>query len=318
MVWNLTAEFAPLAGGALIAFLVVNSELLLVTSNAAGIVLSLTAVAVCCFLRNRSVPVGVACLAFALLVKPQDAGLVWLYFLLAGGVQRKRALQTLLLTAALSLPAVLWVSHAVPNWTGELHANLSTAATRGGTSDPGPASQAGHGLAGVISLQSAISAFRDDPRFYNSASYLICAPLLLVWALITLRSRFTPARAWLALASVSALTMLPVYHRQYDAKLLLLTVPACMMLWREESPHKWPALLVTMASFVVTGDLTWAVLLGVINHLHLPATPLGAQVSMSLQMIPQPLVLLATGAFYLWAYTRFRPFSAAETEAQPA
>lgn len=318
VVWNLTAEFAPLAGGALIAFLLINSELLLVTSNAAGIVLSLTVVAVCCFLHNRFVPAGIVCLAVALLLKPQDAGLVWLYFLLAGGEQRKRAWQTLLLTAALSVPAVLWVSHAVPSWTTELHANLSTAAARGGTSDPGPASLAGHGLAGVISLQSAISAFRDDPRIYNLGSYLICAPLLLVWAIITLRAQFTAARAWLALASISALTMLPVYHRQYDAKLLLLTVPACLMLWTEGNRLKGHALLLTVASFVLTGDLTWAILLGLINHLPLPATPLGAQTSMALQVIPQPLILLATGAFYLWAYARRTPSPASRVVARSA
>ena len=163
-------------------FLVVNSELLLLTSNSAGIVVSVCAIAVWCFLRDRFVPAGIACMAIALLLKPQDAGLVWLYFLLAGGVQRKRALQTLLLTAALSLPAALWVIHAVPHWTQEWHANIATAEARGGTSDPGPTSEASHGLAMVISLQSAISVFWDDPHIYNPASYLICAPLLLLWA----------------------------------------------------------------------------------------------------------------------------------------
>jgi Glycosyltransferase family 87 len=316
MVWDLTAQFAPLAGGALICLLLVNSELLLVTSNAAGIVLSLCAIAVCCFLRERFVLAGIVCLAVAMLLKPQDAGLVWLYFLLAGGVQRKCALQTLLLTAALSVPSVLWVSHAVPNWTAEWHANLATAAARGGTSDPGPASQAGHGLAGVISLQSAISVFRDDPRFYNLVSYVVCAPLLLAWAMITLRSRFTPARAWLALASVSALTMLPVYHRQYDAKLLLLTVPACLMLRAESGMFRWLAPLVTIAAFVLTGDLTWAILLGLIRHLHLPATPFGAQMSMALQVFPSPLILLVTGVFYLWAYARKSPRAVSEIEAR--
>jgi hypothetical protein len=313
LMWDLAAQCAPVAAGALICLLLVNSELLLVTANAAGIVVSLCVVAAWCFLRDRFVPAGILCLAVALLVKPQDAGLAWLYFLLAGGAQRKRALHTLLLTAALSLPAVLWVSHAVPHWTQEWHANMATAEARGSTSDPGPSSEAGHGLAMVISLQSVMSVFRDDPRFYNRASYLVCAPLLLVWAFITLRTRATPLRAWLALASISALSMLPVYHRQYDAKLLLLTVPACVMLWAEGGVTGWLALLVNGAAFVLTGDITWAILLALINHLHLAATGFSGQILIAVQVFPAPLILLLIGVFYLWVYARKSPRSASDT-----
>jgi hypothetical protein len=85
----------------------------------------------------------------------------------------------------------------------------------------------------VIDLQSAVSVFRDDPRIYNPVSYLVCGALLLVWSVSTLRSRFSQSRAWLALAAVVPLTMLVTYHRPWDAKLLMLTVPACAMLWAE-------------------------------------------------------------------------------------
>jgi len=186
LVWSLAAEYAPVAAGALICLFLVNSELLIISANAAGIVVSLCAVAVWCFLRNRFVPAGILCLAIALAVKPQDSGLVWLYFLLAGGLYRKRALQTLLVTAVLSLPALLWVWHAAPAWAQEWQSNLAILSARGGISDPGPTSLGGHGLANVISLQSVISVFRDDPRVYNPASYLVCAPLLLIWIAITL------------------------------------------------------------------------------------------------------------------------------------
>jgi len=81
------------------------------------------------------------------------------------------------------------------------------------------------GPKGVLDLQTVISVFRNDPRIYNPASYLICGLLLLAWIFVTVRSRPSRARVWLALAAISALSMLPVYHRQYDAKLLLLTVP---------------------------------------------------------------------------------------------
>ena len=314
LAWDLAAQFAPVAGGALICLLLVNSELLLVTANAAGIVVSLCAVAAWCFLRDRFVPAGVLCLAVALAVKPQDSGLVWLYFLLAGGVYRKRALQTLLATAVLSLPGVLWVWHASPHWFAEWQSNVAAYAVHGGINDPGPASLGGHGLAMVISLQSIVSVFTDDPRVYNWVSYLVFAPLLLALAFITLRSRATQARAWLALAAIAALTMLPVYHRQYDAKLLLLTIPACVTLWVEGGLVGRLALVVNTAGLVLTGDLTWAILLGLINHLHLAATGFSGWILVALQVFPAPLILLVMGVFYLWVYARKSPRSAPETE----
>jgi hypothetical protein len=304
LIWNLAADLAPLAAGALICLLLINSELLLVTSNSAGIVISLSAIAVWCFLRDRFVAAGILCLALALVVKPQDAGLVWLYFLLAGGAQRKRAWQTLLLTAALSLPTLLWVNHAAPHWAAEWHTNMAMAEARGGTSDPGPSSEAGHGLAMVISLQSAVSIFRDDPHFYNPVSRLICAPLLLVWIFVTLRRRSSQARAWLALAAIAALTMLPVYHRQYDAKLLLLAIPACIFLWVERGLWGWLAMVVTVLGLVLTGDLTWAILLSLINHSHFASNAALSKALIILQVFPAPMMLLVMAVFYLAAYAR--------------
>jgi hypothetical protein len=316
LIWNLCASYAPLVSGALIALFLVNSELLMISSNAAGIVVSFCVIAVLCFLRNRFVAVGILCLAISLTIKPQETGLVWLYFLLAGGIYRKRALQTLLVTIAISLPAVLWVMHVSPHWLAEWHANLATFAARGGINDPGPASAGGHGLAMVISLQSILSVFRDDPRFYNLGSYILAAPLLLIWAIVTLRSRISPSRTWLALASIAAISMLPVYHRQYDAKLLLLTLPACVMLWAQDGRLGKLALLVNTAGFILTGDLTWAILLGLIGRLHLAATGFSGWLSTALQVFPAPLMLFAMAIFYLWVYAREGLSSAHESGAQ--
>ncbi len=315
LIWNLAAEYAPLAAGALLCLFLANSELLIISTNAAGIVVSLCAVAVWCFLRERFIAAGILCLALALAIKPQDSGLVWLYFLLAGGLYRKRALQTLLVTAALSLPALLWVWHAAPGWTQEWRSNVAFLSVRGGISDPGPTSLGGHGLANVISLQSMISVFRDDPRVYNSVSYLVCAPLLIVWVAVTLRSRSAQARTWLALAGVAALTLLPVYHRQYDAKLLLLAIPACVMLWTEGGLVGRLSLVVNVAALVFTGDLSWAVFLALVERLPLSPAGFSGQLLTSLQVFPAPLSLLVLGIFYLVVYARRTagPVPSAET-----
>ncbi len=76
LIWNLSVDFAPLVSGVLIGFLLANSEVLVITGNAAGIAISLCVVAVWCFLRERFVLAGILCLAISLAVKPQDAGMV--------------------------------------------------------------------------------------------------------------------------------------------------------------------------------------------------------------------------------------------------
>jgi hypothetical protein len=304
LTWFVAAEYAPIISGCLIGFMLANSELLAMVGNPAGVAISLCVVAVICFLGDRLAPLGIACLAFALLIKPHDAGFVWLYFLLAGGTYRKRALQTLLVASIVSLPAFLWVTHTSPNWLGELHTTLKMAAVHGGPNDPGPISSGAHRLGMMVNLQTALSFFRDDPRFYNPVTYVVCCGLLGVWAFCVVRTRPTHERAWLAIAAVSALTMLPIYHRQYDTKLLLLTVPACAKLWAEGGQTGKLAILITSAGFVINGDIPWATLFFMLDILPIPRSDLTRQIEVAGQLLPAPLILLAVGIFYLSVFVR--------------
>ena len=271
-VWRLGADFAPRFSGALICFLMINSGLLVASGNTAGFVISLSAVAVCCFLRERYAPAGVVCLALALIIKPQDAAFVWLYFLLVEAPERKRALQAAALAAALALPAMLWVSHLVPHWLPEYHANLLAATSRGGRDYAGVHTGGGLGVVMIINLQAALSLIRDDAHFFNSAAYAICGMLLLIWSAKTLRSRFSPG--WLGSPSPPSrsLTLLPVYHRTYDARLVLLTVPACAILWKEGGPLGWCALALNVAAIVLTGDPFWIVFFQITQYSRPSAT----------------------------------------------
>jgi hypothetical protein len=303
LIWSIGADYAPILSGILVGFLLANSELLVITGNTAGLAISLCLVAVWCFLRHRFVPAGILCLAISLVLKPHDSGLVWLFFLLAGGVHRKRAWQTLLVTVALSLPAVLWVWHVAPLWMAELQSNIVEYAAPGNLNDPGLTSSGAHGLGMLVSLQSIFGVIWDNPNFYNPASYLVCAPLLIVWAFATLRFRSSRAREWLALAAIAPLTLLPVYHRQQDTKLLLLTIPACAMLWAGGGLIGKLALLVNAAGFFFTAELPWSFLLALIRHINVPVTWWAQLTVIAVQVFPVPLILLATAIFYLWIYT---------------
>lgn len=305
LMWNRGAKYSPFVSAALICFTLANCEAVLATGNPAGIVVGLCMVAVWCFLEEKFVWAGVVCLAVSLAIKPHDAGLVWLYFLLAGGIYRKRALQTLLVIAVIGLPAILWISQVAPHWLPELHANFLAQSAPGGQAYPGPNSaNTGSGPSMIIDLQSAIYVFRNDPRIYNSVTYLICGALLLIGFIRTLRPRLSPQGAWLALAAIVPITIVVTYHRSYDAKLLLLAVPACAMLWAEGRPIRWIALLVTAAGVVFTADIPLTILKIFSNALHISTEALSGKILTVLLTRPTPIILLAMGIFYLSVYMR--------------
>jgi hypothetical protein len=301
LIWVIARDYALKPATLLISLLLANTEILLGLGNLAGIAVALCVVAAWCLFEERFVRAGVICLAISLALKPHDAGLIWFFLLLAGGVYRKRALQAMAITAALALPAILWVASVSPQWPREFRANLNALSAHGSVNDPGPDSLTFRSADTVISLQSSFSLIRDEPRFYNAASFLTCGLLLLAGATRVLKSRFTKQNAWIALAAIAPLSMLPVYHRAYDAKLLLLAVPACALLWREGGSLKWLAGVMTTLAIASTSDVPVTLLLGFMKNV----TDIGSvwgRLLTALVFHPAPLVLLATGSFYLWVY----------------
>ena len=100
-------------------------------------------------------------------------------------------------------------------------------------------------------------------------------------------------------------TFLITYHRGQDAKLLLLAIPACAMLWSKRGVTGWLALVLTTLAVIFTADLpltAWVML-----RPYLPIS-MGGVVGKALAVVflePTPLILLAMGVFYLWAYVKF-------------
>ena len=304
LMWRLGESYAPGVSLFLVCILLAESELTFATGNTAGVVVGLCLVAVWCFLQERFVTAGILCLAASLAIKPHDAGLVWLYFLLAGGVYRKRALQALLITFVLGVSALLWVSHVAPHWMQNWSANMANISGPSGLNNPGPGSVTGSTAGMVIDLQAAVAVFRDDPRIYNPISYAVCGAMLLLWTITTLRSRFSSSRAMFALAAIVPLTMLVTYHRPYDAKLLLLTIPACAMVWAEGNAIRWVALLVSTVGIVMTGEVPLAVVVILTEKLHVGTGGIFGQMLQAVATRPASLALLVMAIFYLWIYVR--------------
>lgn len=304
LMWDVAATNAPVGALLLGCILLANSEVLFATANTAGIVVGLAAIAVWCFMKDRLVMIGILCLAVSLSIKPHDVGFVWLYFLLAGGVNRRRALQTLAMTCVIGIAAVFWLSHIAPHWIPEMRANLAEITGRGGLNAPGPASLTGHTAAMVIDLQAAVSVLKDEPSFYNAISYTVCGILLIVWSVSTLRSPSSSRRAWFGLATVSALTLLVTYHRPYDAKILMLTIPGCAILWSDGGLLRWVAFGLTSAGILFTGDIPLVAIVEISKRLNLGPWGLpGKFVEVALTR-PASVILLAITVFYLWIYVK--------------
>jgi hypothetical protein len=312
LMWRTGAGLAPLVSSCLLAFCLANSGTLLAFGNPAGFVVPLTIVAVWCFVHEKFVYAGITCLAFSLVFKPHDAALFWLFFLLAGGTFRRRALQTVVPVAAVCLLSVLWISHLSPHWAQELSENVRILSLPGAVSDPSRV----HGTEMLTNLQSITSFFWDDPHTYDLASYIICAPFLIRWAVVTWRSRPSQQNAWFGLASIAAFTVLPVYHRQYDAKLIILTIPALAILWATHEKLRWVGLVVTASAFILNGDLPWVAFLAIVNKLNILSDPSYGRFLTAAWNFPVPMSLLIMGGFYLWIYMRHMSDVPAEQQIQ--
>jgi hypothetical protein len=302
LVYDLASEYAPRLSLFLICVMLANSQVLFTVGNTAGIAVSFCIIATWCFIRRRSIWIGTLLFALSLALKPHDAGLLWALLLISGGELRKRAIWTLVIVIGLLVPSIAWISTVSPHWNEELKANLSTTSQRGDISDPGPTSTSRQGSADVIiSLQTVLSVLRDDPGFYNPASILICAAIFAIILFTTIRGRPGVQDMGFAIAAVAALSMLPSYHRPYDAKLLLLAVPAAAMLWRN---GRKGIPLVTVAAVVLTSDVPLAILSMITKNIHISEMSFLPRLMVLPLIRPAPLILLTLTVLYGIAYAR--------------
>jgi len=299
LTWDLAADFAPVLSGAILGYLLANSIWLFLICNSAAIAVSFCVIATWCFVRERYIAAGILCLAISLTLKPNDAGLVWLFFLLAGGTLRKRALQTAAVVVVLSLPVVVWVTHAAPHWPQELKANMASFTGVGGMADPAATGMAGRNMDCLVELQSDVAIFFSSPGAFNLITYAVCAPLLLVWMFFSLRVKPGTSRFWLTLATIAPLTMLPSYHLQHDARLMMLSIPGCAMLWARRGWLGWSSMLITCAGVVINGDMFSGARVLLTRPFVVPQPNFMGRLTTVLLTRQAPLILLGMAVFFL-------------------
>lgn len=310
-----------------LALFVVTSTMLIMLGQPAIMAISLAVIGAWCFLRARFAWLGVLAFAVSLTFKPHVGALIWLFFLLASRsgtaaagetsvepvvMFRRRALETLVVTLVLMTPGIWLAFHhpASAHWAQELRTNLVGIAAHGNASDPGPSNKEAQS---VTDLQAVFSLVRDTPRFFNRAAYAVFVPLFLAWLYLVMRRLRNPARRifgkegptvlaarnLLALAAAAALSFLPIYHRQYDTRLLLFMFPAVALL---ASTKGWRGAVAVALSVVATVTM---------SHQFVHVGPwLGHHVGhwqpgvWLVLFRPMPLMMLLLSCFFLYCMVR--------------
>ena len=275
----------------LLGLFLATSTLLLTTAQPSSVAIGLCAIGVWSLIRNRFIGLGVFCFALSLALKPQIGGLIVIYFFLAGGHHRRRSVAILASAAILCLPGILWaaISPAISNWPQELSADIAGGSARGSINDPGPS---GYNAHLVSDLQSVIAVFDDDPPIYNRISWGIVGSLILIWAIVAWRSKPSLKKDLLGVAAIACLGLLPIYHRHYDVRLLVVTFPAVGVLMAEGRLIRLLAVLPPLATIVCSHPTF------IRDHLHLHQESMGPIETILLLRL-SPLALLFSGVFYL-------------------
>ena len=212
------------------SLILATSGILLIVGQPAALAISLVIISSYLFMRTRYLPLGAVLLMLSLAVKPQIGGLIALYFL-AQKMYRRYAALALVGALALLLSAGLFLKlrPQSANWTSTLRTNLAATLSPGGSADPRPANQV---AVGDINLQPLTSIFFAEAGTFNLVAYAVFLGLVAVWILVVPRSSMSPEMQFLALAALSILSLMPVYHRFYDTRLLLLTLPAVIAVFQ--------------------------------------------------------------------------------------
>ncbi len=254
----LVADLCVTAGAALppvlvLAVLALTSTILLMLGQVSGVVIALLVIGFTCLLRERFFPAAVLCLFLALMLKPHDAAVPLLYLLFAGARWRRAFAIIAVLSVVCVGASLAWFAHVpgTAHWLGELRANLQGNAAPGSVNNPTLGNLQGLNLA---DLQAIFAVVRGQASFYNNAAFLVSLVLLGLWIVPAMRLRNTFTKHLLSIAAIACLALLPIYHRQYDTRILLLAFPAVAYLLadRRRRAWGWLGLLLLCVATIVT------------------------------------------------------------------
>lgn len=212
----------------LVSWLLIRSNKLLFLGQPATFSIALLVIGSVLLIKKRLLWLATVCLILSLAVKPHIGLLVVLYFAVRG-IQRKYA--TLALAGALGLLIVAGgILHSRPtsgHWIDDLKRNVVTAALPGRPADPRPSLE----WVPQVDLQAVFSVFTSNQATYNKISYTIFLALFSVWTLGLRRGSSRIDANLVALAAITCMAILPIYHTATDLGTLMLAIPGTIVLW---------------------------------------------------------------------------------------
>jgi hypothetical protein len=233
----------------------------LASGNATVLVIGACVAAVWAAHNRRDLTAGIL-FAVACSLKPQIGGLFVLYYLVR---RRWRLFATALATTiALALVALLQLQLRGASWSQDYVHNATRFFTANNIDDFSAANPIRFTL---INLQVPFSSITGDFSSANRLAFAAGALLMSVWLYLVIRGR---EERWefLPLGAISIIGLLPVYHRFYDAGLLVVPLCWCMTqkIGRAKSTAK--TVLFLMIPFLAPGA---AFLQQLVGHNRVPA-----------------------------------------------
>lgn len=216
------------------------------SGNPSILVIGFCAVAIWAAQRRSDLSAGVL-FGMACSMKPHLGAFLVLYYL----VRRRWQLfgTAVGTTAALNLVAVLYLQLRGASWVRDYLGNAKGFVAANPIDDFSTINPSRFTL---INLQVPFFSITGNSSLSNLLAFAVGALLLSAW-LYWATKRSAQSEALLSLGAVSALSLLPVYHRFYDAALL--TVPLCWCMASGIVKQKTVALLafLLLAPFLVPG-----------------------------------------------------------------
>jgi hypothetical protein len=245
----------------LVSYFVITAEIVLVLGQPAVFAISLVIIGSYLFLRDRFLPAGASLFLLSLAVKPQIGGLIVLYLLLRR-IHWRYAAMAMAGACALLLSASLILGHHPRSaaWASTLRTNLSATLSPGGSADPRPENQQ---AIGDLNLQSLTSIVFPEARTFNAVAYSAFLVLLALGVLVVLRTSANQETHLISLAALSVLTLMPVYHRFYDTRLLLLSIPAVGIVFQK---RRLLGALIAILTFLATISIQYRIQIFLLQH----------------------------------------------------
>ncbi len=236
---------------ALSAVILAGSSQLLAVAQPSTSAIALAAIGGYCLIRGRMLWGGTAALMLSLAVKPQIGGLLAIYWAVRGP-HRRHAITAIAGSVALLACGILIIQSRPQSahWVSSMRANLASAVAPGASDDPGQT----HDAVATLNLQTVTSVFSQTRKIYSGIAYAIFGILLTAWLaaeMPLMRLKADPAHDLLSMGALAVLTLLPVYHRSYDSRLLLLALPGALIVL-ERRRTEGILLCVLVASSIVS------------------------------------------------------------------